>query len=346
MAAIGEDAAMWLSTIHPALAISLVLLVWGSHVASAQNLKAGLEQLAEEIIKAVPEDKDLRVAVADFPDLLNITSNLGRYVANRLTTRLTQSQKFFVVERQRLEQVLQELRFSMSDLVDPEKAKKLGNMVGVQAIVVGTISDLGNQVDVDARVIDIETSRTVFSATTTISKDQTVAQLMEQGRTAPVAAAVPGSPVGLQPSPQPIESPQGGTTNIFQNNFLRVMRKSISRSEDKKRVNLVLQFENLTEEDLLISLKQKGANLLDDKGATFSLEVLNGIEDMHPNYRNNKESYTLFTPKSKSIIVMVFVSNQESQGSTFSFSAYCYRYIDKSADQFSVGIANMHIENR
>ena len=106
--------------------------------ALAQDVRTGVEQLATQVSKGALSGRQLRVAVADFPDLQGVTSNLGRYVASRLTTRLAQEGKFLVVERQHLGQVLAELCFSMSDLVDTAKAKQLGRMAGVEAIVVGT----------------------------------------------------------------------------------------------------------------------------------------------------------------------------------------------------------------
>jgi TolB-like protein len=307
-------------------------------------LKAGLEELGEQIVKAVPEDKQLRIAVADFPDLQNITSNLGRYIANRLTTRFTQSQKFFVVERQRLEQVLHELRFSMSDLVDPAKAKKLGHLVGVEAILVGTISDLGNQVDIDARIIEIETSRTVLSATASISKDQTVTELMNQGRAAPVVAAVPGSSVGVQVVQVPVAPPPADGTNTFQNSFLRITSKSISKAANKTSVNLVLQFENLTEEDLYIAFLSGSPTLLDDQDNVFGLYRVNGIAQNSTGYAAQQQYYTLFTPKTPHIVAMVFTSREESEGSVFNFSADCFRYGKESYVQFSVGITDIRIQ--
>jgi curli biogenesis system outer membrane secretion channel CsgG len=100
---------------------TLNIIIWGGVLAalalpaSAQTLRTGVEQLAEQFIKSLPDDRQLRVAVADFQDLQNVTSDLGRFIASRLTTRLAQSPKFFVVERQRFGQVLAELRFSMTD---------------------------------------------------------------------------------------------------------------------------------------------------------------------------------------------------------------------------------------
>lgn len=175
------------------------LLLFCVPPASAQDVRTGVEQLASQIAKGAPEGKQLRVAVADFPDLQGATSDLGRFIASRLTTRLAQDKKFFVIERQRLGQVLAELKFSMSDLVDPTKAKRLGQMAGVEAIVVGTVSDLGNQVDLDARLIEIETNRMLLGATVTISKDQVVKEMMERGVAPPGPGASPS--VGAAPPP-------------------------------------------------------------------------------------------------------------------------------------------------
>jgi TolB-like protein len=143
-----------------------------------------VEQLAGQLAKSVPEGRQWRLAVTDFPDLEGVMSNLGRHIAERLTTRLSQNAKLFVIERRRLGQVLAELKFSMSDLVDPNKAKQLGRMLGVEALVVGSVSDLGNVVDVDARIIEIETNRMMPGALTTISKDQVVDNLIKGGRSA------------------------------------------------------------------------------------------------------------------------------------------------------------------
>jgi len=339
-----------------------------ARTASAQDVRSGVEQVAEQIIKAAPQGRELRIAVIDFPDLLNVTSDLGRFVANRLTTRLSQSQKFFVVERQRLSQVLAELRFSMTDLVDPEKAKQLGKMVGVEAVVVGTVSDLGNQVDLDARIIEIETSRTLVSVTATISRDQVVSQLMERGRTEALPPT-PTSPPGSQTQPQqPVttarsmerqtaSSRQESSGSSFQNSFLRVTYKSIGKASDKKSINLVLQFENISEEKLLLAVRKDlndrfNGSLVDESGNVFVLSRLNGLSNVYTpfGYQSIKDNYTSITSGASHTVVMIFESKQEFKGNSFSFSTDCFRYIwdDKvrsgNAEQFSIGIANLRIQ--
>ncbi len=193
-----------MNTASAMLVTGVALWLGSAAPAVAQDVRAGVEQLAAQIAKGAPEGKQLRVAVADFPDLQGATSDFGRFVASRLTTRLAQDRRFFVIERQRLGQVLAELKFSMSDLVDPTKAKQLGRMVGVEGIVVGTVSDLGNQVDIDARLIEIETNRMLLGASVTISKDPIVTELLQRGRQeAPAAPPGPGAPPAVGAAPPP-----------------------------------------------------------------------------------------------------------------------------------------------
>lgn len=175
----------------------------------AQDVRTAVEQLASQIATLPPEgNKPLRIGVADFPDLHGVTTDLGRFVAARLTTRLAQSPRFLVIERQRLTQVLAELRLSMSDLVDPAKAKQFARMAGIEAIVVGVVIDLGDQVDIDARVIEVEANRLISGASVTIRKDQAVVAMLERGRQAPPASASPAhTPSAPRPPLSTIPSP-------------------------------------------------------------------------------------------------------------------------------------------
>jgi len=75
------------------------LLLFGPLPCAAQvvELKDGVERLSVELAKSVPAGRALRIVVTDFPDLQGVTSNLGRYIAERLTTRLSaQTAKFRV----------------------------------------------------------------------------------------------------------------------------------------------------------------------------------------------------------------------------------------------------------
>lgn len=250
------------------LAVALLLLSAPRVV--AQDLRAGVEQLASQVGQGASEGRTLRVAVADFPDLQGVVSDLGRFIASRLTTRLAQNPKFSVIERQRLGQVLAELRFSMSDLVDPAKAKQLGRMAGVEAIVVGTIADLGNQVDLDARMIEIETNRMLLGATVSIGKDPTVTALLERGR------AEPGAPPAVAPGPSSMTTPTGAGKSDSVEGFVFQSRGCRKRA---KTITCLVAIVNTTNEDRVLVINPSGSGsphsaLMDEQSRQYS----HGIE--------------------------------------------------------------------
>jgi TolB-like protein len=155
----------------------------------------------------MPEDRVMTVAVTDFPDSIrNQTCGIGRFMAERLTTLLSQHRQCRLIERRRLDLVLSELKFSMSELVDPDKARKLGQMLGVQGLVVGSVTDLGGTVDVDARIIDIQTNVSLPGASTSIVQDEVTRRLIGD---CGLAAPIPGPSVV---SSQPGFTGPGGTT--------------------------------------------------------------------------------------------------------------------------------------
>jgi TolB-like protein len=81
---------------------------------------------------------------------------LGTLVSAQLSTFLKRDHGFFLLERERLADILKEAEMSMTGLVDPHKAAKLGKMAGAQAVVVGGISVAGADFVINARVISAE----------------------------------------------------------------------------------------------------------------------------------------------------------------------------------------------
>ena len=112
-----------------------------------------------------------------------------RFIIDRLTesprsvleNMLGNIEGITIVERQRVDALLVEAEFGgLSGLVDPEKAVKLGKMLGANLIVMGTIIDLHDEVvtfqgygirtentkvicQIRMRLLDIETGKVQFS---------------------------------------------------------------------------------------------------------------------------------------------------------------------------------------
>ena len=170
------------------LKVALVALVLSSCATSQKTIspkdelqeKMGL--LAQEI--ASPITKRIRVAVVEFTDIRGKRSNLGMLLAVKLTGDLYNTGKFDIMERERtqLHKIMEELRLSLSDLVDESSARRLGRQLAAEAILTGIIVDLGGSVDVNARLINVETGAILAMADVEITKDARVSKLLRRGR--------------------------------------------------------------------------------------------------------------------------------------------------------------------
>lgn len=71
------------------------------------------------------------------------TVDVGKGIVSLLITRLVKDGTYSVVDRQMLDQILKEQNLSVSDRADPATACKIGKLLSVDAIIVGTVTQCG-----------------------------------------------------------------------------------------------------------------------------------------------------------------------------------------------------------
>jgi len=69
--------------------------------------------------------------------------DIGKGIADLVVTNLVKDGTYSVIERKKLDAILQEQNFSNSDRANPTSAAKIGKVLGVNAIVVGSITQFG-----------------------------------------------------------------------------------------------------------------------------------------------------------------------------------------------------------
>jgi curli biogenesis system outer membrane secretion channel CsgG len=169
---------------------TLVLVTLFATVAEAQTT-------ATSAPAATPaQGRKKRVAVFDFDYATVQTASaaafgsnvdVGRGIADLTVKYLVQDGTYSVIERKAMDKILAEQNFSNSDRANPTSAAKLGKLLGVDAIIVGSVTQFGNDnkntkvgggggpwgaygvggfghtkskaiVAVDARIVDIDTA--------------------------------------------------------------------------------------------------------------------------------------------------------------------------------------------
>lgn len=71
--------------------------------------------------------------------------DLGEAIASMLVTKCVNDGTYSVIDRKMLDSVMKEQNLSVSDRADPATACKIGKILSVDAIVVGTITQFGNE---------------------------------------------------------------------------------------------------------------------------------------------------------------------------------------------------------
>jgi curli biogenesis system outer membrane secretion channel CsgG len=120
--------------------------------------------------------------------------DIGKGIADMIVTDLVKDGTYSVIERKRLDTILAEQNFSNSDRANPTSAAKIGKVLGINGMVVGSITQFGTEdkslnvggiagkfggwgagkvgtkegkasVAIDARIIDVNTGEIVVTAT-------------------------------------------------------------------------------------------------------------------------------------------------------------------------------------
>ena len=157
---------------------AVLLIVGIGSTVLGQGLDEGLKDLSKQIAAEMSDVNKQKIAIIEFSNLDGQITEFGKFLSEELITRLFMTKKFEVVERQLLNKVLDEHKLTLTGFVDESTAKKLGKILGVDAICSGTVTDLGNYVKINARIVSTETGSVFAVAAGKIVKDEEVKKLM------------------------------------------------------------------------------------------------------------------------------------------------------------------------
>src|ERR1700730_10237386 len=95
-----------------------------------------------------------RVAVMDFDyatvqtvssAVFGTNVDIGKGIVDLLVTDLVKDGTYSVIERKQIDKILAEQNFSNSNRADPTSAARIAKILGVDAIIVGSITQFGNE---------------------------------------------------------------------------------------------------------------------------------------------------------------------------------------------------------
>ncbi|MDR2052536.1 MAG: CsgG/HfaB family protein, partial [Treponema sp.] len=147
------------------------------------------------VIVQAAKDMEARLSAGAKLAVLNFTSTaeaFSDYVIEELSGALVMNRKVTVIERKSLDLVRREMNLQLSGDVSDDSAQAIGKQLGAQAIVTGSLTNLGDTYRFRVKVINVETARIEAQFSYNLGNNQQVAFLLSGNQQN--APAVPSQP--------------------------------------------------------------------------------------------------------------------------------------------------------
>lgn len=139
-----------------------------------RNLDLAIEQSCQNIHRDFNESASIAVF-----NITSSSSRLSEYIIEEVMNNFTNMHKYNIVERSRISAIFQEYNFQFSGNVSDDTIQRLGNMLGAQFVVTGSLDDVGSYYRLRLFVIAIESGeRKSSTAVNIIKSNEQVAFLL------------------------------------------------------------------------------------------------------------------------------------------------------------------------
>jgi TolB-like protein len=161
-----------------------------SSVYAATDFDKEIDQLSGKIAEKIAAAGKKKIAVVDFTDLDGTVTELGRFLAEEFSTALAGTGKgFTVVDRIHLKSLLREHKLSSTGLIDQDTIRRLGKIAGVDSLITGSLTPLGESVRINVKVLDIETAAVIDANRGNFAMTDAIKELMRKGIISPASTA-------------------------------------------------------------------------------------------------------------------------------------------------------------
>jgi TolB-like protein len=140
----------------------------------------------------VVERSENNVSVA-IVQISSPNEKLSKYIVDELPNYIIGNDKgVIVVERQQLELIENEVAYQLSGSVSDDEVISIGNRIGAQLVVTGSVAQIGDALRLNIKVIDVETAGMVGSHSCDITIDKKVKALLSDNGQIALAADIAG----------------------------------------------------------------------------------------------------------------------------------------------------------
>ena len=119
-----------------------------------------------------------RIAIVDFKPGVGVDESMVNSLSDMLINSMFTTKHYTIVERTQIDKVIREQGFQKKDITESQVVKA-GQILGVKAIVLGTVNKISDEYNIDVRIVDTENGELIATAGVTKRKEDTYRDLMQ-----------------------------------------------------------------------------------------------------------------------------------------------------------------------
>jgi curli biogenesis system outer membrane secretion channel CsgG len=141
----------------------------GRESSSLIDCRSEIKIITETLFSNIDVGHVTRVAVLPLNTYDESDSKYGWQLSELIMTELVLARQYDVIERSQLENVIGEQKLSLSGLLEDGSEMNIGQLLGVDAIISGTISFNGSEAEIKIRLISVKNAKILSAASGSIS---------------------------------------------------------------------------------------------------------------------------------------------------------------------------------
>ena len=111
----------------------------------------------------VAETKTIAISYFDNTSSKDEWNYISKGLADMLITDLSNVKSIQIVEREKLEQIIQEQNLALTGIIDESTAAQVGKLLGAKLILTGSFLIMGETMRIDARLVDVSTGEVIMA---------------------------------------------------------------------------------------------------------------------------------------------------------------------------------------
>jgi hypothetical protein len=125
------------------------------HIVTTED--QAVERLGDDMYGRFAEKKNCRIGIMNFTTLDWKPTDTGTLLAGKLFNYLTVKKKMNIAGPVGLDRIMKALAIEQAGAYEAEKAKKIQTKVPVDAVILGTVSRVGNAMRIELSVLNVKT---------------------------------------------------------------------------------------------------------------------------------------------------------------------------------------------